>query len=31
VTPDDVHRVLRDVMGGDRSLTAVGPFDQLPS
>ena len=31
VTPDDVHRVLRRVLGGPRALVAVGPFDELPS
>ncbi len=31
VTVDDVHRVLRDVLGGPRSLVAVGPFDELPT
>ena len=30
VTPDDVHRVARAVLGGRRSLVAVGPFDDLP-
>ncbi|MGH9135697.1 MAG: M16 family metallopeptidase, partial [Acidimicrobiales bacterium] len=30
VTPDDVERVLRRVLGGPRSLAAVGPFDDLP-
>ena len=30
VTPDDVHRVARAVLGGPRSLVAVGPFDSLP-
>ena len=30
VTPDDVARVLRRVLGGQRTLVAVGPFDDLP-
>jgi predicted Zn-dependent peptidase len=30
VTPDDVARVLRRVLGGHRTLVAVGPFDDLP-
>jgi predicted Zn-dependent peptidase len=30
VTPDDVHRVLAEVLAGPRSLAAVGPFDELP-
>jgi predicted Zn-dependent peptidase len=30
VTPDDVARVLRRVLGGKRTLVAVGPFDDLP-
>jgi predicted Zn-dependent peptidase len=30
VTPEDVHRVAKDVLGGPRSLVAVGPFDELP-
>jgi predicted Zn-dependent peptidase len=30
VTPDDVNRVVKDVLGGPRSLVAVGPFDVLP-
>jgi predicted Zn-dependent peptidase len=28
VTPDDVHRVARSVLSGQRSLVAVGPFDE---
>jgi predicted Zn-dependent peptidase len=28
VTVDDVHRVLRRVLSGPRSLAAVGPFDE---
>jgi len=28
VTADDVHRVLRSVLSGPRSLAAVGPFDE---
>jgi predicted Zn-dependent peptidase len=31
VTPDDVHRVLRRILDGPRSLVAVGPFDELPT
>ena len=30
VTPDDVNRVAKDVLGAPRSLVAVGPFDDLP-
>ena len=30
VTLDDVARVLRRVLGGPRTLVAVGPFDDLP-
>jgi predicted Zn-dependent peptidase len=28
VTVEDVHRVLRRVLTGPRSLAAVGPFDE---
>ena len=30
VTTDDVGRVLQQVLGGSRTLVAVGPFDELP-
>jgi predicted Zn-dependent peptidase len=30
VSVDDVHRVLRRMLSGPRSLAAVGPFDKLP-
>ena len=31
VTPEDVHRVAKAVLGGPRSLVAGGPFDELPA